>query len=280
MIIGVDDDDEMDIFEDSIVSLFGEVKFAHGSVKNLFPYDISNTEVKVKDNTLYLKLPDVNGGEVYLMSHYIWNSSLVMAKQIENNIINVKGKRVLELGAGAGLPSLVSCLNNAKEVVVSDYPDDIIIKNLEFNRKKNIPESHINNLTVVGHAWGKDIEQLKPTGKEFEPFDIILCSDTLWMPDQHINLLQTLSKCLSRCKKDNETPSTVYFFCGIHTGFITVDHFFKKSESMGFKWSLEQVYKNVDNVFQPVDEEVIYKVADGDLSERKRYVLKYILQWK
>jgi len=100
------------------------------------------------------------------------------------------------------------------------------------------------------------------------------------MPDQHINLLQTLSKCLSRCKKDNETPSTVYFFCGIHTGFITVDHFFKKSESMGFKWSLEQVYKNVDNVFQPVDEEVIYKVADGDLSERKRYVLKYILQWK
>jgi len=63
MIIGVDDDDEMDIFEDSIVSLFGEVKFAHGSVKNLFPYDISNTEVKVKDNTLYLKLPDVNGGE-------------------------------------------------------------------------------------------------------------------------------------------------------------------------------------------------------------------------
>jgi len=50
------------------------------------------------------------------MSHYIWNSSLVMAKQIENNIINVKGKRILELGAGAGLPSLISCLNNAKEV--------------------------------------------------------------------------------------------------------------------------------------------------------------------
>eukprot|EP00833_Pecoramyces_ruminatium_P015027 jgi/Orpsp1_1/1189059/evm.model.d7180000069169.1 len=154
-------EDEIDIFEDSLGSLFGETKFAHGDTHKLFPFKISNVEVKVKDNTLYLKLPDVNGGEVYLMSHYIWNSSLLMAKQIENNDINVKGKRVLELGAGAGLPSLISCLNNAKEVIVSDYPDDIIVKNLEFNKKKNIPESHINNLTVVGHAWGKNIKQLK-----------------------------------------------------------------------------------------------------------------------
>jgi len=50
------------------------------------------------------------------MYNYIWNSSLLLAKQIENNIIDVKGKRVLELGAGAGLPSIISCLNNAKEV--------------------------------------------------------------------------------------------------------------------------------------------------------------------
>jgi len=99
------------------------------------------------------------------------------------------------------------------------------------------------------------------------------------MPDQHMCLLETLSKCLSH-KKDDTTLPTVYLFCGIHTGFITVDNFFKKSESMGFKWSLEQVYKSIDNNFQPVDEEMIYNIADGDFSERKRYVLKYILQWK
>jgi len=33
---------------------------------------------------------------------------------------------------------------------------------MKFNVKRNIPESHINNITVVGHAWGKDIEDLKP----------------------------------------------------------------------------------------------------------------------
>jgi len=47
------------------------------------------------------------------------------------------------------------------KVVVSDYPDDIIVKNLEFNKKKNIPENLANKITVVGHAWGKNIEQLK-----------------------------------------------------------------------------------------------------------------------
>jgi len=276
----MESDDEMDIFEDSLGSLFGETKFAHGDTRKLFPYEISNTEVKVKDNTLYLKLPDVNGGEVYLMSHYIWNSSLLMAKQIENNIINVKGKKVLELGAGAGLPSLISCLNNAKEVVVSDYPDDIIVKNLEFNKKKNIPENLANKITVVGHAWGKNIEQLKSTGKEFEPFDIILCSDTLWMPDQHHSLLETLSKCLSHHQEDNSVPPTVYFFCGIHTGFITVDHFFRKSESMGFKWDLENVYKIVEDSFKPVNKEIVENIAEDDMSERKKYILKYILQWK
>jgi len=63
MLTAIHDDDEMDIFEDSIVTLFGEVKFAHGNVNDLFRYEVSNTEVKVKDNTFYLKLPDVNGGE-------------------------------------------------------------------------------------------------------------------------------------------------------------------------------------------------------------------------
>jgi len=98
------------------------------------------------------------------------------------------------------------------------------------------------------------------------------------MPDQHQCLLETLSYCLSHY--NGSSVPTVYFFCGIHTGFITVDHFFKKSESMGFKWSLEQVYKFVDFDFKPVNKEIIYNIADGDMSERKKYVLKYTLQWK
>lgn len=35
---------------------------------------------------------------------------------------DVRGKTVLEMGAGAGLPGLVSALEGAGEVVLSDYP--------------------------------------------------------------------------------------------------------------------------------------------------------------
>lgn len=40
---------------------------------------------------------------------------------------------MLELGAGAGLPSLVCALNGASQVVVTDYPDAELIENLRYN---------------------------------------------------------------------------------------------------------------------------------------------------
>jgi nicotinamide N-methyltransferase len=45
----------------------------------------------------------------------------------------VKGRYVLELGAGAGLPSLVCAINGAVGVVVTDYPDSELIENLNYN---------------------------------------------------------------------------------------------------------------------------------------------------
>lgn len=40
---------------------------------------------------------------------------------------------MLELGAGAGLPSLVAAILGARKVVVTDYPDADLIANLNHN---------------------------------------------------------------------------------------------------------------------------------------------------
>lgn len=45
----------------------------------------------------------------------------------------IRNKNVLELGAGAGLPSLVSAILGARKVVVTDYPDEDLISNIEHN---------------------------------------------------------------------------------------------------------------------------------------------------
>lgn len=40
---------------------------------------------------------------------------------------------MLELGAGAGLPSFVAAILGARKVVVTDYPDADLIANLNHN---------------------------------------------------------------------------------------------------------------------------------------------------
>ena len=42
---------------------------------------------------------------------------------------------MLELGAGAGLPSLVCAIRGARKVVATDYPDVELIENLRHNIK-------------------------------------------------------------------------------------------------------------------------------------------------
>jgi EEF1A N-terminal glycine/lysine methyltransferase len=57
-----------------------------------------------------------------------------LAEYLERNCHElVSGKNILELGAGAGLPSLVCSLKGASTVIVSDYPDPDLVENLEYN---------------------------------------------------------------------------------------------------------------------------------------------------
>lgn len=45
----------------------------------------------------------------------------------------VLGKSVLELGAGAGLPSIAAATWGAKQVVVTDYPNEDLVENMRIN---------------------------------------------------------------------------------------------------------------------------------------------------
>ncbi|OLY79667.1 Protein N-methyltransferase NNT1, partial [Smittium mucronatum] len=54
-------------------------------------------------------------GEHPLWGNYLWNASVVLAKYIERHAELVSGKTVLELGAAAGLPSLVSAALGAAQ---------------------------------------------------------------------------------------------------------------------------------------------------------------------
>ena len=66
-----------------------------------------------------------NEDERQLFSHYLWNAGVLMAERVSGQRIvddlerqkwDVRGERVLELGAGVGLAGIVSVLADAREV--------------------------------------------------------------------------------------------------------------------------------------------------------------------
>ena len=70
----------------------------------------------------------------HAQGHLLWNAGRTVSEYLEENRKTlVEGKAILELGAGAGLPSLVCALNGAATVVTSDYPDSELVDNLKHN---------------------------------------------------------------------------------------------------------------------------------------------------
>jgi predicted RNA methylase len=63
-----------------------------------------------------------------------WNTARVASDTIYHLDIS-RGKKVLELGAGAGLPSLTAAMCGAEKVVITDYPDQSLVDNMVWKLK-------------------------------------------------------------------------------------------------------------------------------------------------
>ena len=76
-----------------------------------------------------------------LWGDHLWNSGRWLANHLEANPDLVKGKTVVELGAGASLPSLIASKLGAQIVTCTDYPDRELIDNLAYNFESQLPGS-------------------------------------------------------------------------------------------------------------------------------------------
>ncbi|KAG0236212.1 hypothetical protein BGW42_003857 [Actinomortierella wolfii] len=249
------DDDALDGFEDSI-GLFGDSKVAHGEAGKLIEYD-----------GIKLHLANVDGGAVGLMAHFVWNAAFVLAEYIKHDQgALVKGKRVLEFGAAAGLDGLLAVKQGAAFVTLSDYPDPKVISNLEHNWRENILIPHLQhtpaleqgNLAEVdsetrkeweqecrsairGHAWGESVAPLldcittgqRDNDESDNRYDLVMMADTLWVADGHRRLLESCKACLAP-----KPESKIIVCCGLHTGFRVVRQFLDMAQSSPFDYKV------------------------------------------
>lgn len=135
------------------------------------------------EQVIHLKLV----GEHSLWGHKLWNAAKVLANKICSREINVVGKRVLELGAGAALPSITAAMLGASYVLSTDYPEESIINNIRYNAQQNGVAGKVN---AQGLLWAES----DTLGQRFEH---IFMADLIFNHREHNALVAMIKHYLA-----------------------------------------------------------------------------------
>ncbi|KAI0676575.1 hypothetical protein C8Q78DRAFT_31385 [Trametes maxima] len=212
--------EDVDDFLSDSAALFGEKPVDDGTIRY---------------GPLVLTVAPKEGKANTLLADHLFSPSLLLAEFIERGTISLEGRSAVELGAGCALPSLLSSTleDPPALVVITDYPDDTILKNLTANAERNKP--HFNSrctVHVLGYEWGKDVSPLLKVVESRRPndggFDVVIMSDLLHFDSSHDVLLRSLSALLRRCPH-----ARAYVAAGKYTKAHVCDRFVEEAAKAG-----------------------------------------------
>ncbi|KAK4162738.1 hypothetical protein QBC43DRAFT_320878 [Cladorrhinum sp. PSN259] len=283
--------------------------FLSASLGVIFPDDVANQHGDTDHGLLYtsphlptplqFSLAQVSAEkDRHLFSHYLWNSSLLLAELIESGTLGIKGSSSLsenekefdvtglttiELGAGTALPSIMSGLLGAKRVVVTDYPTPPVINTLKENvtsliKSENAPAGKyaVEEVKVDGHAWGEFDDEDGEDGARLlageykHGFDRVYAADCLWMPWQHDNLRKSIAWFIGEGHN-----SRAWVVAGFHTGRDKMAPFFNAEKLREVGLEVEKIWERDCN---GVDREWVEDRGVEDVRERKRWLVVAVLK--
>ncbi|EKD02382.1 hypothetical protein A1Q2_03319 [Trichosporon asahii var. asahii CBS 8904] len=269
-----EDDDDLDIFDSGLSSLF-----------NVPPIGFSSSRGKPH---VYTPPPTSGLGPVdvwtasppasvfsKLQAQHLWLAAVYLADKIALGAIQPEGS-VLELGAGAGLPSVVTGLRRKADgvarqggegddgehgehgevVVCTDYDDETVVANIA----RNVAAAS-SPVIVRGHSWGTPTDELlsfSPQGYS------LLLADTLWSTETHGILLDSILALLAK-------EGVAHLAAGLHTGRGPHDRFRKLAEERGL------VMEKMEEVIYDCGEWKRHEDEGMGLEEERGVVIYYTL---
>ncbi|KAM9319990.1 protein-lysine methyltransferase METTL21C-like [Gastrophryne carolinensis] len=128
----------------------------------------------------------------------IWPAAKALCNFLEENQYeyNLRNKKVLEIGSGTGLVSIVACILGA-QVIATDMPD--VLGNLKFNLSRNTRGRYLHVPEVKPLVWGQDLETNYPQTTCI--YDYILAADVVY---HHTCLDQLLDTMKHLCQPGTE----------------------------------------------------------------------------
>lgn len=143
----------------------------------------------------------------------IWECSIDLVEYLLESEMSFDGKRVMEVGCGAGLPGIYVLLQGA-EVHFQDYNDDVIeyvtipnvLVNLAQQQKQNQSERASSDLLETARKccrffsgdWGSVVDFINPGQVNEMMYDVILTSETIYAVESHVKLYNVIKRHLKK----------------------------------------------------------------------------------
>ncbi|EED19676.1 nicotinamide N-methyltransferase Nnt1, putative [Talaromyces stipitatus ATCC 10500] len=206
-----------------------------------------------------------------LYGNMLWNAGRVSAEYLEENAPRlVANKDVLEIGAAAGVPSIIAAIKGARTVVMTDYSDPDLVDNMRRNAEaasSMIPPG--SKLHVAGYKWGADTEEIMsflPVDTAKKAFDTLIMADVVYSHREHPNLIKTMQETL---KRSRDAVALVIFTPYQPWLLPKTEKFFPLAEQNGFV---------VTPVFEKIMDKALFEDDPGDETLR-RTVYGYEIRW-
>ncbi|XP_023142321.2 histone-arginine methyltransferase METTL23 isoform X1 [Amphiprion ocellaris] len=137
---------------------------------------------KKPEESLSVSIPEVLDPQYGM---YVWPSAVVLAQYLWTYRDELRGKTVLELGAGVGLPGVVAASCGAA-VILSDSSDK---PSCLQNCRRSCDANGLQEVALVGLKWG----EVSPDLVLLPRLDVILGSDVFYDPRDFEDVIVTVA---------------------------------------------------------------------------------------